>query len=91
MASGFSPVVDGPDGFEGLQIEDSGGASAPVAGESAAELRGDGNSVNALSVGDLPNHRKGIGIEDKDFCRVRNVDPPSVAVDTDVIPKSVSR
>ena len=76
--------------LESFQVEDGHGVRSPVTRETAAEVRGDGNAMHTLGIGDLPGHSTAVGVEYHDAAPVRHVDAPRIAVNRDVIPTLIS-
>jgi hypothetical protein len=47
--------------------------------------------VHTLRIWNFPHHREGVGVHNEYLSTVRHVHPPCVAIDSHIIPKSVSR
>ena len=72
--------------FQRLQIEDGHVVGSPVAGEPAAQLRHNGDSVDALRVGDLADHFARIDVQDHGARAVGDVQPAGGIVQRQVVP-----
>ena len=75
---------------ERLQIDDAHFGFAAVAGKTATQLGSQGKPMHSGRVGDVAHHRVGIQVHDDDMGAVRDVQPPSLGVDRQVIPTGVA-
>src|SRR5262249_43693709 len=84
------PRLCGPDGFERCEFEDRDVVGATVAGEAAASFGSDGDSVNALRIGDVADDGVAVGVEDNDMRAMRNIDAAGGAINRHVVPAFIA-
>src|SRR5467141_877671 len=87
---GIRVCFDGAEGLQRLEIEDGYIVRTAVAGEAAAEIGSDGDSMDALGVGDVANNGVGVRIENDDVRAARDVDAAGVTINENVIPAAVA-
>src|SRR6266849_4459246 len=87
---GVSVGLDRANGLESLEVEDSDGVGAAVAGEAAAEAGSKSDAMDALGVGDVADDGVGVRIENHYVRAARDVDAASVTVHVDVIPAALA-
>ena len=83
---GFWPVLIFAQDLEGLDVENGDVVVAAVAGETFAEVVGDGDAVDALGVGDGADEFVGGGVDDFGLRGVRHVEAMVGAIEIGVIP-----
>src|SRR5581483_9594816 len=75
---------------EGLGVEDGDGVGPAVGREPAAQVRGDGDAVDAGRVADLPFDLEGVGVEDVYLGVVGHIDAAAGGVHGQVVPAAVA-
>src|SRR6267378_3939700 len=63
---GIRVCLDGAEGLQGLEVEDGHVVRTAVAGEAAAEVRSNGDSMDALGAGDVADNGVSVRIENDD-------------------------